>query len=144
MPPPFPPPSIWKGRAHCTRFEHRWRKHTRCGFNPWVGKILWRRKWLPTQYSCLENPMDRETWWVIVQGRKESDITEWLSTQHTRRKKDAFLLNMGKLSTEYLLNTVTSTCWECLHSSLFLQQPCNLEAVIPKFYMKKLSHREWK
>ena len=22
----------------------------------------WRRKWQPTLYSCLENPMDRGTW----------------------------------------------------------------------------------
>ena len=27
----------------------------------WVGKIPWRRKRQPLQYSCLENPMDRET-----------------------------------------------------------------------------------
>ena len=32
-----------------------------CGrprFNPWVGKIPWRRKWQPTPGLCLENPMD--------------------------------------------------------------------------------------
>jgi len=23
-----------------------------CEFSPWVGKILWRRKWHPLQYSC--------------------------------------------------------------------------------------------
>ena len=23
----------------------------------------------PLQYSCLENPMDRGTWWTIVHGR---------------------------------------------------------------------------
>ena len=28
------------------------------GFDPWVGKILWRRERLPTQYSGLENSMD--------------------------------------------------------------------------------------
>ena len=37
------------------------------GFDPWVGKILWRRKW-QLQYSCLENPSDRETWQAIVHG----------------------------------------------------------------------------
>ena len=31
----------------------------RRGFDSWVGKIPWRMKWLPTQVSCLENPMDR-------------------------------------------------------------------------------------
>ena len=35
----------------------------------------------PLQYSCLENPMDRGTWWATVQGvRKELDTTE--ATQH--------------------------------------------------------------
>ena len=49
----------------------------RQGFDPWVGKISWRRTWQPTQYSGLENPMDREAWkdyspW----GHTESDMTE--------------------------------------------------------------------
>ena len=30
----------------------------------------------PLQYSCLENPMDRGTWWATVRGRKELDMTE--------------------------------------------------------------------
>ena len=30
----------------------------------------------PLQYSCLENPMDREAWWATVHDRKESDTTE--------------------------------------------------------------------
>ena len=31
----------------------------------------------PLQYSCLENPMDRGTWWATVHGiAKESDTTE--------------------------------------------------------------------
>ena len=30
----------------------------------------------PLPYSCLENPMDRGGWWVIVHGvSKESDTT---------------------------------------------------------------------
>ena len=31
----------------------------------------------PLQYSCLENPMDRGTWWATAHGiAKESDKTE--------------------------------------------------------------------
>ena len=35
-------------------------------FDFWVRKIPWRRKWQPTPYSCLENPMDRGAWQAIV------------------------------------------------------------------------------
>ena len=35
-------------------------------FDPWVGKIPWRRAWQPTQYSCLDNLMDRGAWWATV------------------------------------------------------------------------------
>ena len=37
-------------------------------FDSWVGKILWRRKWQPIQYSCLGNPHP--------QGCKVSDKPE--------------------------------------------------------------------
>ena len=37
-------------------------------FDPWVGKIPWRRNWPPLQYSCLENPMDRGAWQAISIG----------------------------------------------------------------------------
>ena len=31
----------------------------------------------PLQYSCLENPIDREVWWATVYGvTKELDMTE--------------------------------------------------------------------
>ena len=39
-----------------------------------VGKILWRRKWYPTQYSCLGNLVDRGAWWATVHGVAKSQI----------------------------------------------------------------------
>ena len=34
----------------------------------------------PLQYSCLENPMDKEAWGATVSGvTKESDVTEQVS-----------------------------------------------------------------
>ena len=33
-----------------------------------VQKVPWRRAWLPTPSSCLENPMDTGAWWVTVRG----------------------------------------------------------------------------
>ena len=43
-------------------------KFRRPEFNPWVGKIPWRRKWLPTPVFCLENPTDRGAWQATVHG----------------------------------------------------------------------------
>ena len=32
------------------------------GFNLWIGKISWGRKWSGNPLHCLENSMDRGTW----------------------------------------------------------------------------------
>ena len=40
----------------------------RCGLNPWIRKIFWRRKWQSTPGKNLENSMDRGAWWAAVQG----------------------------------------------------------------------------
>ena len=56
----------------------------------------------PLQYSCLRNPMDRRTWWVIVHGVAKSwhDLatepvmsiqTMWMSVQTTLKLSLVFL-----------------------------------------------------
>ena len=57
--------------------EFTWQCRWRPGFDPWVGKIPWRREWQPLQYSCVENPMDRTVWRSIVHGVTKSRT--WLS-----------------------------------------------------------------
>ena len=53
-------------------------------FNPWVGKIPWRRAWQPTPvFLPGESPWTEEPDWPQSVGSKESDTTEQLSTaQH--------------------------------------------------------------
>ena len=52
-------------------------------FDPWVRKILWRRKWqpalvfLPGKFHGQRSLLGYSPW-----GHKESDIIEWLSTAH--------------------------------------------------------------
>ena len=36
------------------------------GFDPWVQKIPVEEHGNPLQYSCLENPSDREAWQATV------------------------------------------------------------------------------
>ena len=52
------------------------RRHKRLGFDPWVGKIPWRRARQSTPVSLPGDPMDRGAWWATVHGVTESDMTE--------------------------------------------------------------------
>ena len=41
----------------------------------------WRRKWQPTQCSCLENPRNGGAWWAAVYGVAQSRIRlKWFSS----------------------------------------------------------------
>ena len=54
------------------------------GSIPGLGSSFGERNGNPSQYSCLENSMDREVWWATVCGGcKESDTTEQLTHTHT-------------------------------------------------------------
>ena len=44
--------------------------------HPWVGKIPGGGHGKPLQYSCLENPMDRGSWWTTVHRDAELYTTE--------------------------------------------------------------------
>ena len=46
------------------------------GLSPGSGRSLGGGHGSPLQYSCLEDPMDRETWWAIVYRVTKSDMTE--------------------------------------------------------------------
>ena len=61
------------------------RRQERCGFFPWVGKIPWRREWLPIPVFL---PGKSHGWRSLTGyspwGCKESDMTKQLS-MHTHR-----------------------------------------------------------
>ena len=83
-----PMPILWgitdfPGGASGKEPTFQCRRCKRCQFNPWFWKIPWRRKWHPTPWSWLGNPMDRGAWWATVYGVTKSQIRpKWLST-HT-------------------------------------------------------------
>ena len=63
----------WLSREDSPYQCRRW---WRLGFDPWLGKIPGERNGNPLQYSCWDNPMDREAWQATVHGATESDTAE--------------------------------------------------------------------
>ena len=58
----------------------QYRRHKRCGFDPWVGKIPWRRAKQPTPVFLPGDPKDRGAWRATVHRVARSDTTE--ATKH--------------------------------------------------------------
>ena len=60
------------------------RSHRRSGFDPWVGKTPWRRKWQPTPVFLPGRfHRQRSLTGFSPYGHKESDTTEQLSLEIT-------------------------------------------------------------
>ena len=65
------------------------RRHNRCGFKPWVGKISWRGKWQPTLlFLPGEFHGPRNLWQATVHGVANS--WTWLSTHTTTTMKKEY------------------------------------------------------
>ena len=74
---------------YCKEPACQCRRQKRCGFNPWVGKIPWRRKWQPTPgFLPGEFHGQRSLTGYSPWGCKESDTAERLGSAHdsTRNK----------------------------------------------------------
>ena len=82
-----PTPVLLPGKSHGRR--------SLVGCSPWGRRVghdwatsfslftfmHWRRKWQPTQCSCLENPRDGGAWWAAVYGVAQSRTRlKWLSS----------------------------------------------------------------
>ena len=88
------------------------RRHKKCRFDPWAGRISWKREWLPLQYSCLENSMSRGAWWATVYGVAKSP---------TQLKLPSTQTIIGIQSAPHLLNFTTTSLKASLHVRLSYQ-----------------------
>ena len=91
-------------RFNGEEFICQYRRHRRCEFDPWVGKLSWRRAWQPTPVFLLgESHGQRSLAGYSPCGPKQSDTTEQLCTcvhVHTHTHTQSF----GK-STEIMSNS---------------------------------------
>ena len=66
-------------------------------FDPWVGKIPWRREWLPTPVFLPGGFHGQNSLaGYSPQGQKELDSTEMTEHAHTR-VNNIFSLNISKI-----------------------------------------------
>ena len=54
----------------------------------------------PLQYPCLENPMDRETWWAIVHGvtKSRTRLSDFSSAYLKSSQSTYISLLLGKIT----------------------------------------------
>ena len=75
--------SRWCSGKESAFQSRRCKRHV---FDPWIGKTLAAGNGNPLQYSFLENPMDKGTWWTRVHGVAKSQIRLSMYTRmHTQR-----------------------------------------------------------
>ena len=94
----------------------QWKRCRKCGFDLWVGKIPWRRKWKPTPVFLLGESHGQRSLTARVQEVSESGTTDQLS-MHARPSK----LATRFLSRNHIIShmgsgppQVTTLCWaEC-------------------------------
>ena len=90
------------------------------GLTPGSGRSLGEGNGNPLHYSCLENPMDRRTWWATVHGvTKELNTTQQLN-------------NKNHLSSQRLI-----------FRNFFLDIP-SLKPEFKKQHFMSEHHRRWK
>ena len=82
----------------------------RTGFDPWVGKIPWRREWQPTPVIWPgESNGQRSLVGDHPWGRRESDTTEQLTTHN--RWKDYSILPSPALGMLEMVVIPFGSCW---------------------------------
>ena len=75
-------------------------KWKRQGFDPWVGKVSWRRAWQPTLVFMPEESHDRGAWWSTAHRVAKSQT--WLYMHHMQ-------LHMMTLTWHELLHPLQDT-----------------------------------
>ena len=79
------------------------RRHRRCGFDPWVGKIPWRKKWQPSPVSLSGKPHgQRNLAGYSPWGLKELNTTE-------QRTHEVFIITFSR-SCQVFSTMVVAVC----------------------------------
>ena len=135
------------------------------GSNPGSERSLGEGNGNPLKYSCMENPMDRGDWQVIVHGVSKSRT--WLSDQEKKKMNHILrmVINVGSPVSTPILTTsspsphhtkkkkkkthlINNICFQgsspllLFHLCLGYHSNYSQSSVIPSLYISTLSH-DW-
>ena len=68
------------GGANCKEPACQCRRLKRCGFDPWVGKTPWRRKWQPTPVFLPGNSHGQRS--LMRPQKSQTWLSDWTKTTH--------------------------------------------------------------
>ena len=114
------------------------RKLKRCWQAPWVGKIPWRRAWQPApllEYSCLENPMDREAWRATINRVARSRMWLKLLGTHARTLCSILLKRIFMERGRKWSSMICLCFWSPSECSWMWDLGCFVQNIISTFYL---------
>ena len=87
-------------------------------FDPWVGKIPWRKERQTIPVSCLENPMDRGAWWATIRRVTKS----WMRLKQLSTQRACMHMGSGQMGGVLLLLLfkASTPSWEGLMGNRIL------------------------
>ena len=85
----------------------------RHGFDPWVGKISWRRKWQCTPVFLPRKSMDRGAWGATVHGVAKSQTQLSMHARMEIHCPSVKTLTKGEKKNIFSLSKSLSHVWLC-------------------------------
>ena len=101
----------------------------KCGFNPWVGKIPWRRAWQPTPVFLPGECHGQGPWFAMIHRVAHSrTLLKWLS-MHVF----AFLSKNSSIYSNFSLTSLKQSLraiWETVFWAIVLSKSAKLNAIL--------------
>ena len=121
------------------KFSCQCRRCKRCGFDPKVGKILWRRKWQPAPLFLPRKFRGQRSLATIVHGvtKNQTGLSNWAWTQKAHNPVSSTTGNKQ----QSLSFSPLGACWiyhlACTEDSSCARLYAGLSGNIKKFLIKK-------
>ena len=101
----------------------------KCGFNPWVGKIPWRRAWQPTPVFLPGESRGQGPWCAMIHRVAQSrTLLKWLS-MHVF----AFLSKNSSIYSSFSLTSLKQSrraIWETVFWAIVLSKSAKLNVIL--------------